>query len=226
MNFNKMIIPSILLTGLSLSRIALADAGSQLQFTLPAFPNNGTIPIEYALCISDPVSHTKPGQNLNPEMDWSQLPKGTQSLAIILFDSDSPVSGKDQQGENIPENAPRKTFYHFVLVDIPTSLNKIQEGQDSNSVSEQNKQPGPTAYGVRGLNDFQHGGYDGPCPPWNDLKVHQYHFHLYALDVKSLNLSGNFNAQTALSAMKGHILGENEWVGLYTISPSNIAEHE
>ncbi|MBS0352156.1 MAG: YbhB/YbcL family Raf kinase inhibitor-like protein [Proteobacteria bacterium] len=222
---NKVIIAAIFLTGLKCPAIALAEDKSQLQFNLPGFPNNGTIPVEYALCIADPINHTKPGKNINPEMDWSQLPKGTQSLAIMIFDSDSPVLGKDQKGDNIPENAPRKNFYHFVLVDIPTSLNKIEQGQDSNTDSDQNKQPGPKPYGVRGLNDFQHGGYDGPCPPWNDLKVHQYHFHLYALDVKSLNLPSNFTGETALAAIKGHVLGESEWIGLYTISPANIANY-
>jgi phosphatidylethanolamine-binding protein (PEBP) family uncharacterized protein len=37
-------------------------------------------------------------------------------------------------------------------------------------------------------------GYDGPCPPWNDLRLHHYIFRLYALDVPRLDLQGRFGA--------------------------------
>ena len=41
-----------------------------------------------------------------------------------------------------------------------------------------------------------YGGYDGPCPPWNDELLHHYRFTLYALDVPSLGLPGAFGGPT------------------------------
>jgi phosphatidylethanolamine-binding protein (PEBP) family uncharacterized protein len=38
-------------------------------------------------------------------------------------------------------------------------------------------------------------GYDGPCPPWNDERVHTYVFTLYALDIPRLPLEGRFTGK-------------------------------
>jgi phosphatidylethanolamine-binding protein (PEBP) family uncharacterized protein len=65
-----------------------------------------------------------------------------------------------------------------------------------------------------------YGGYDGPCPPWNDSIVHHYHFTVHALDVESLGLSGHFGGPEALKAMEGHVLARGEWVGTYTLNPA------
>lgn len=63
-----------------------------------------------------------------------------------------------------------------------------------------------------------YGGYDGPCPPWNDTLVHHYHFTIYALDVEKLDLSGPFTGADALSAMEGHVLGQASHMGSYTMN--------
>ena len=84
---------------------------------------------------------------------------------------------------------------------------------------------------MTGINDYtgwfagdpemsgNYGGYDGPCPPWNDELVHLYHFTIYALDVASLGLAGAFGGQEALKAMEGHILAQARCSGTYTINP-------
>jgi phosphatidylethanolamine-binding protein (PEBP) family uncharacterized protein len=66
----------------------------------------------------------------------------------------------------------------------------------------------------------QYGGYDGPCPPWNDEIIHHYHFAVFALDIPSLGLSGTFGGPEVLAAMKGHVLAEGEWIGTYTLNPA------
>ncbi len=191
-----------------------------MLFTLPAFANGAAIPEEYAYCIPDPQNHKKLGKNLNPQMVWSDLPDGTQSLAILVVDTDVPKIRTDanQEGKVIDKSMPRQDFYHMVLIDIPSDLKEIKAGQDSKGIDP--KPPGPTPYGVRGVNHYSNanGGYDGPCPPWNDELLHHYHFRLYALDVKSLGLKGNFTGPEALTAMQNHILAQNEWIGTYTLN--------
>ena len=61
-----------------------------------------------------------------------------------------------------------------------------------------------------------HGGYDGPCPPWNDERMHHYHFIVYALNVPTLGLTGAVDGKKAQAAMEGHILAQGEVVGTYT----------
>jgi len=190
--------------------------------TLPAFNNGATIPYEYAYCIPAAQGGIQKGKNINPQMVWSHLPDGTQSLAIIVVDPDVPTdrSKANREGAVIAKNTPRTNFYHMVLVDIPLSVPEIKAGQDSPGTGE--KKPGPTAYGVRGANDYSptNGGYDGPCPPWNDELIHHYHFRLYALNVKTLGLSGNFDGRKAMNALQGHIVAQSEWVGTYTLNPN------
>ncbi|MGA7390480.1 MAG: YbhB/YbcL family Raf kinase inhibitor-like protein, partial [Pseudolabrys sp.] len=94
----------------------------------------------------------------------------------------------------------------------------------------------PAGVGVRGLNTFavvfaanealkgKYYGYDGPCPPWNDENVHRYTFHVYALNVKSLNMPQDFDGAAAMEAMKGKILAEGTLEAIYTTNPATGAK--
>lgn len=195
-----------------------------MLLTLPAFANGATIPNEYAYCISASKDHQQMGKNRNPQMIWTDLPVGTQSLALIVIDPDVPKirDNANKPGATLAKDLPRMDFYHMVLVDIPPTRTELKAGEDSDGITPQGKKYGPTAYGVRGVNDYSthNGGYDGPCPPWNDELLHHYHFRLYALDVKTLGLTGNFDGRQALAAMQGHILQQSEWIGTYTLNPN------
>ena len=119
-----------------------------------------------------------------------------------------------------------------MLVDIPSSLTMIAEGAVSDGVTVRGKPPGPGDIGVSGVNDYtgflagnedlkgDYGGYDGPCPPWNDLRLHHYHFTVYALDVASLGLPDRFGGAAALAAMEGHVLAQGAWTGTYSLNPT------
>ena len=60
----------------------------------------------------------------------------------------------------------------------------------------------------------------GPCPPWNDERMHIYHFTLYALSVDSLKMAGSFNGSQLIAAMEGKILDQATWSGTYTLNPA------
>ena len=143
---------------------------------------------------------------------------------MIIVDRDVPASFDlaNQSGKTIPNDFPRQDFYHWALVDIPPSVTQIAEGQDSQKVVSGGKPVGRTDYGANGANDYGkfmkgiHGGYDGPCPPWNDERLHHYHVIVYALDVPSLELPENFTGVQAEQALALHILAQGEVVGTYT----------
>jgi len=63
-------------------------------------------------------------------------------------------------------------------------------------------------------------GYDGPCPPWNDAIVHRYVFTLYALDIASVPLDGEFTGQQVRAAIDGHVLDQASFSGSYTLNPA------
>ncbi len=202
-----------------------------MKFTIHSFKDSERIPKEFAFCIPADEGHVAMGSNRNPHLEWSDPPEGTKSFAIICVDPDVPSKpdNVNQEGKTVPKDLPRVDFYHWALIDIPLTVNEIKDGTVSNTVTPRGKQFGPTDIGVRGINSYtdwfhgddemsgQYGGYDGPCPPWNDELMHHYHFKLFALDIETLGLKGAFTADEALKAMKGHILEEKEWIGTYTL---------
>ncbi|MDL2357783.1 MAG: YbhB/YbcL family Raf kinase inhibitor-like protein, partial [Pseudomonadota bacterium] len=167
----------------------------------------------------------------------------SESLALFCCDLDAPAVGGDvnRDGKSIAAELPRIEFYHWTLVDIPLFIRSFGEGALSERVTPHGK-PGPllpfavkngTEHQLRhGLNDFtgwfagdpdmagDYFGYDGPCPPWNDLRPHAYLFSLYALDVPRIALEGRFSGAAARLAIRGHILDEAQMFGVYTLNPA------
>lgn len=143
-----------------------------------AFANGGTIPGKY----------TCDGADRSPALRWSDAPPGTQSFALIADDPD----------------APRGTFTHWIIWDIPATENTLPE--DLPKVAE-------AGNGARqGTSDFHRVGYGGPCPPPG--KAHRYFFKLYALDAK-LGLKAGAGRNELEGAMQQHILSKTEWMGSY-----------
>ncbi len=136
-----------------------------------------------------PDSHTCTGDDLSPPLAWSGAPKGTQSFALIVEDPD----------------APSGTFIHWVLYNLPSTLNGLSEGVP------QDEQVDSGA--LNGRNDFGGMGYRGPCPPPG--KPHRYFFILRALDIQLTPKSGMTKTQLE-RAMQGHVLAEARLMGTYS----------
>ena len=204
-----------------------------MKLDCPSFANMARIPECHAFCVHCEEHHARLGENRSPHLRWSDLPEGTRSLALLCHDPDVPAVGDDvnREGCTVSAGLPRVDFFHWVLVDIPPETTELPEGADSDGITPHGKRHGKTPYGVRGINSYtgwfagdsamrgDYGGYDGPCPPWNDERLHHYHFTLFALDVPSLGLLGTFDGEEARRAMRGHILAQAEWVGTYSLYP-------
>ncbi len=146
-----------------------------------SFSENGKIP----------PKHTCEGQDLSPALSWSGAPPATKSLALIVDDPDAP-----------DPRAPKMTWVHWVLYNLPSSSNGLPEGASKNSL------PPGTA---EGTNDWKRTGYGGPCPP---IGRHRYFFKLYALDTVLPTLGSPTKKQLE-DAIKGHVLAQAELVGTY-----------
>jgi len=149
--------------------------------TSPAFMHNGTIPARY----------TCDGPNVSPQLEWTGVPAGTKSLALIVDDPDAPD----------PE-APKMTWVHWVLYDIPADTNGLPE----RTVAEM-LPPGT----LQGLNDWHSAGYGGPCPP---IGKHRYFFKLYALDIVLPDLHSPTKITLEMK-MQRYVLVRSELIGLY-----------
>lgn len=205
------------------------NATERLDVALEGLSSTGALPDESAYC-----SPAGQGPNVSPGISWSPGPEGTRSYALLMVDPDVPadLSAVNKPDVVIPEDAPRQSFIHWVLIDMPPSATGLPAGTDSRGVTPKGKPLGPTGHGVRGVNDYArffngnpdtagpYGGYDGPCPPGNDDRLHRYVFRVYALDAPSLGLSGAFDGRAVEQAMAGHVLAQGEAVGTYTLNPA------
>jgi hypothetical protein len=144
----------------------------------PAFEDGGAIPRRY----------TCEGEDVAPALRWRDAPSGTQSFALVVDDPDAPDPA-----------APRMTWVHWVVFDIPESARGLAEGG-------RDWPPGAR----EGRNDWKRTGYGGPCPP---IGRHRYRLKLYALDT-TLALEDPTKAELE-AAMAGHVLAEAVLVGTY-----------
>ena len=152
-----------------------------LTLTSSAFAHQGPIPAKY----------TCDGADRSPPLEWTGAPPGTRSFALIVDDPDAPDPA-----------APKMTWVHWVLYDIPPSTTSLAEGADVIR----------TAAGTReGTNDWKRTGYGGPCPP---IGRHRYFHKLYAVDTLLGDL-GTPTARDIAEAIEGHVLDKAELIGVY-----------
>lgn len=97
-----------------------------MKITSSAFDHNQPIPAKY----------TCAGEDVNPPLEFSDIPNDAKSLALIVDDPD----------------APGKTWVHWVLYNMSPNIKFIEENSKPSNAKE-------------GTNDFGKKGYGGPCPP-------------------------------------------------------------
>jgi Raf kinase inhibitor-like YbhB/YbcL family protein len=135
-----------------------------------------------------PKKYTCDGDDVSPELHWTDQPPAAKSFVLIVDDPD----------------APSGPWVHWVLFDLPGDAHDLPEGAGKSA-------PLPSG-AQQGINDFKKTVYGGPCPPPG--KPHRYFFKLYALDSK-LSLKASPAKAEVEKAMQGHILGQAELVGRY-----------
>ena len=88
-----------------------------------------------------PVRHTCEGDDVSPPLEWTDPPKGTKSLALIVDDPDAP-----------DPKAPRMTWVHWVVYRLPPAAGALPEGARESAL------PGEARFG---LNDWKRAAYGG-----------------------------------------------------------------
>lgn len=157
----------------------MATTRTKLALSSAAFHDHAAIP----------AKHTCEGEDVSPALEWSGAPEGTNSLALIVDDPDAP-----------DPKAPRMTWVHWVLYDLPPTTTSLPEGVRH------------APHGAHdGVNDWKQPGWRGPCPP---VGRHRYYFKLYALDRTLGDLKSPTKAALE-SAMKGHVLAQATLMGTY-----------
>jgi Raf kinase inhibitor-like YbhB/YbcL family protein len=129
-----------------------------------------------------PARFTCDGDGQSPPLTWQGVPTGAAALALVVDDPD----------------APRKTFVHWVVLDMPAETTGLEAG-------------GVPAGAVQARNSAGHASYFGPCPPSG---THHYRFTVYALS-KRTGLRDGAPLDEALRAVESTATAQGRLVGTY-----------
>ena len=151
---------------------------SGMRVTSSAFDDGGSIP----------TKHTGEGEDTSPALNWSEVPEGTRSFAVICHDPDAPVVSAGGYG-----------FVHWVLYNIPGTAASLPEGSTDFA---------------SGPNGFGKPGYGGPMPP-NGHGTHHYFFWLLALDADP-ELEPGLTLWELLEKIEPNVIAMNRLVGTYS----------
>ncbi len=127
------------------------------------------------------------GMDISPEIHWSHVPDGTESLVLFMYDPDA-------------LRMPCGVVDHWVLFNLPPNLRSLPQGVKLF--------PEGTGFGRNSSGSMT---YKGPCPP---VGRHHYFVRLLALDTV-LDLPNGASRTEVLEALIGHVIADVEIIGRY-----------
>ena len=185
---------ALVATSSTLSAQGGAPAGQRpapMVLTILGWPDGQQIPVKF----------TQAGEQVSPELKWSNVPAGTQSFVVNMLDPDVSV----QRGT--------ETQPHWIVWNIAATSTGLPEGVK------------PGAEQPDGMRQISASGpqYRGPGAGANG-PLHHYTFEVYALDTK-IDVAPATAAQpidaalatraAVMKAMQGHVVGKAVYVGLF-----------
>lgn len=183
----KFVCTILLTTGTLMAQQAAAPKAPPkpgLTITSTAFEDGGIIPAKYTQADSNPVS---------PKLEWTNVPAGTVTFALILHDPDVALQKKTDD------------VLHWMIFNIPGTAHELPEAVPANA---QTSDGAVQAKNLRGGVGFMGPGAPAVGP------YHHYTFELFALDTK-LDLGADATRADVLKAIDGHILGKGVLVGRF-----------
>lgn len=130
------------------------------------------------------------GKGVSPQVAWSNLPAGTKSVAVLIHD---------------PDGAKGLGASHWVAYNISADRGQLRQGEG------QTDGVGATV----GKNVAGTTAYRGMCPPVGDAP-HHYVLTVIASDLEATALPPMLTRDELFAALKGHALGGQSIVGLYS----------
>jgi Raf kinase inhibitor-like YbhB/YbcL family protein len=133
------------------------------------------------------------GEDVSPQLSWSDAPEGTRSFAVTCYDPDAPTGSG---------------FWHWAVANIPASVSELPAGAGS---------PGSNDLPEGALtlaNDAGMKGYVGAAPP-SGHGEHRYYFAVHAVDTEKLELPENASPAYLGFNLFSHTLGRAVLVGVF-----------
>lgn len=163
------------------------------QVSVPSFSMSSTDLSDGAFLRPAQMSHllgASSGQDLSPQLSWSQAPHGTKSFAVTIFDADAPTPSG---------------FWHWAVADIPAKVASLPTGAGTDQGT---LLPAPA---VQLPNDLGLRQYIG-CAPDALSGNHRIFVTVYALDTKHLGVDQNTTPALMTLRMNHHLLARTSLI--------------
>ena len=163
-----------------------AAQAEPFSLTSTSFKDSSPLPQKMAGAIK-----TNPncvGENVSPQLSWSNPPAGTKSYALMMLD---------------PEGRGGLGVVHWLAYNIPASVTSFAEGETSK----------PSDKYTGGTGTAKQHVYLGPCTPPNTT-YHHYTFVMVATDLDP-NLPAGLTHDQLLAKLDGHAKGAAGLVALF-----------
>jgi Raf kinase inhibitor-like YbhB/YbcL family protein len=145
---------------------------------------------EFAFVGSNYLCPNQGGDNISPELSWTEVPLNTKSFLLLLHDPDAPHSAG---------------FVHWVVYIHDPKIKSIATGF----------MPTTSSQIVFGLNGMEKNVYFGPCPP-SGTGLHRYIFTLYALNTQlKLNKIAQLHQNQLVNSLYGKVINQASFTGFY-----------
>jgi Raf kinase inhibitor-like YbhB/YbcL family protein len=178
---------------LSLALATTADAAELFTMGSQTFEDGHIMPKKVSNSrVNQPKNPNCVGDNVSPELHWSNVPAGTKSLVLLMFD---------------PEGRAPSGVSHWVAYGIAPTVTGFAEGEAS---KESDKYVGGKS--LMGV-----GHYSGPCTPPN-ATPHHYTFVLMATDFDPKELPPGLTRDQVIEKFgppPAHVKGVTGLVGLF-----------
>jgi len=129
------------------------------------------------------------GDNVSPPLAWTNVPEGTKSFALIMYD---------------PEGRGGLGVVHWVAYGIPASVTSFAENEVS----------GPSDKYIGGKSTPGLAHYFGPCTP-PKTGLHHYTFTLIATDLEPKALEPGLTRDQLFEKLAGKTKGAAGLIGLF-----------
>ncbi|KPF41961.1 YbhB/YbcL family Raf kinase inhibitor-like protein [Rhizobium sp. AAP43] len=164
---------------LTLTVLAGQTEAAEFSLSSPDLRDGGVLPVSQVA-----NSFGCDGANQSPALMWSNVPDGTKSFVVSLYDPDAPTGSG---------------FWHWVMFNIPANVSALPAGISALA--------GAPEGAVQSRADAGYPGFLGACPP--EGQNHRYVFTVTALDTARLDLDGSASGAMVGFMTRAHALAQS-----------------
>jgi Raf kinase inhibitor-like YbhB/YbcL family protein len=166
---------------------ATAYAAEPFSLTSSSFKDGKPLAKKYAG--ANKANPNCVGENVSPQLKWSNPPAGTTSYALMMLD---------------PEGRNGLGVVHWLAYNIPASVTSFAEGETSK----------PSDKYTGGTGTAKQNVYVGPCTP-PGTTYHHYTFVMIASDLDAKALPAGLTKDELTAKLDGHVKGAAGLVALF-----------